>query len=330
MRPRSARLGDAQRQQAAQAVAEHDRRPRQTLRPGDDVVDIGGEVELAEIGRLGPVVAAQVERVTLPAARREIAQVALPQPRAAQLAVEHVQRLAPRAPLGQPRLDVQAAVADDALVLADRPRGAIGPVAWSPRPRDGRCSSRCRRCPSGERVEHEAGRGLGVEVGRLRRHELAGRGDGQRPGRRASGGGGTRRPRCPSLTAPRPRAASWVYDSRPSAVRPASLVPIIFVQGTRQHADVQPADQLPTLLPSTNCCARWRSTGSTDPPPRVHRPTTPACDDAAMAREQLVGARDGLGVDTCSRRASSRPLASATSVITRCHGARARPSECAL
>ena len=77
---------------------------------GDDVIDVGVEVELGEIGRLGPVVAAQVERVALPAARREVAQEALPQPRTAELAVEHVQRLATRAALGQPRLDVQAAV----------------------------------------------------------------------------------------------------------------------------------------------------------------------------------------------------------------------------
>src|SRR5688572_24439704 len=34
--------------------------------------------------------------------------------------MKHQQRLAPRTPLGQPRLDVQAALGDDTLVLADR------------------------------------------------------------------------------------------------------------------------------------------------------------------------------------------------------------------
>src|SRR3990172_11121848 len=48
----------------------------------------------------------------------------MPQPRATQLPVEQVERLAPRTPLGQPRLHVQAAFADDTLVLANRPVGA--------------------------------------------------------------------------------------------------------------------------------------------------------------------------------------------------------------
>ena len=73
---------------------------------------------------LAPVVAAQVQRVALPATRREVAQEAMPLPRAAQLPVEQVERLAARTAFGQPRLDVQAAFADDALVLADGPVGA--------------------------------------------------------------------------------------------------------------------------------------------------------------------------------------------------------------
>jgi hypothetical protein len=57
--------------------------------------------------------------MTFPAARREVAQIPVPQPRTTELPVEQVQRLAARATLGQPRLDVQAAVGNDALVLAD-------------------------------------------------------------------------------------------------------------------------------------------------------------------------------------------------------------------
>jgi hypothetical protein len=64
-------------------------------------------------------VVAQVEGVTLPAAAGEVVEVPLPDPRAAELAVDEQDRLAPRPPLGQPRFDVQAAVDDLDLVLAD-------------------------------------------------------------------------------------------------------------------------------------------------------------------------------------------------------------------
>ncbi len=73
-------VATAQRQQPAEAVAKHDRRSRHQVRAGDRVLGVGVEVELGKIGRLGPVVAAQVERVAFPAAWREVAQVALPQP----------------------------------------------------------------------------------------------------------------------------------------------------------------------------------------------------------------------------------------------------------
>ena len=114
-------LGRLERQQPAHAVADHHRLASQRLEPGDHVVHVGVEVELLEIVHIGPEVAAQVERVALPAALREVLQVALPQPRAAQLAVDEEERPPPRSALGQPRLDVEAALLDDDLVLAHRP-----------------------------------------------------------------------------------------------------------------------------------------------------------------------------------------------------------------
>ena len=104
----SRRSASLMRQQAAHAVADDDRRPAQRVVPGDGIVDVAVEVELLEVGRVGPEVRPQVEGVPLPAALREVLEVALPDPRAAQLAVEQVQRPATRASLGQPALDVQA------------------------------------------------------------------------------------------------------------------------------------------------------------------------------------------------------------------------------
>ena len=66
------------------------------------------------------MVVLEVEGVALPAATGEVAEVALPEPRAGQLAVDEQQRLPSRTALGQPRLDVHAAVVQLDLVLAHR------------------------------------------------------------------------------------------------------------------------------------------------------------------------------------------------------------------
>ena len=91
------------------------------LHRGDHVLGVGLDVERGRVRGLRPVVVAQVEGVALPAAAGEVVQVALPDPGAAELAVDEQERLAARAPLGQPGLDVQAALGQLDLVLADGP-----------------------------------------------------------------------------------------------------------------------------------------------------------------------------------------------------------------
>ena len=110
-------------QQAAQAVADDHRGATQGVEAGDRVVDIRVQVEHLEVGRVRPEMSPQVEGVPLPAALREVLEVALPDPRATQLAVEQVQRSATGAALRQPALDVQPALLDDDLVLAHRSAG---------------------------------------------------------------------------------------------------------------------------------------------------------------------------------------------------------------
>src|SRR5436190_1573171 len=63
---------------------------------------------------------AQVEGVALPATGREIAEIPLPGPRSGELAVEEQQRLPARAPLGQPRFDVEPSIEELDFVLPDR------------------------------------------------------------------------------------------------------------------------------------------------------------------------------------------------------------------
>ena len=114
-------LEGLEHQQAAQPVADDDRRRTEALHRGDDVLGVRADVERRRVGGLRPEVVAQVEGVALPAAAGEVVEVPLPDPRAAELAVDEQDRLAPRPPLGQPRFDVQAAVDDLDLVLADGP-----------------------------------------------------------------------------------------------------------------------------------------------------------------------------------------------------------------
>ena len=114
-------LGGLEREQPAHPVADDDGRRAEPLERRDDVLGVRVEREVGRVRGLRPVVVAQVQRVAFPAAAGEVAEVALPHPRAGQLAVDEQQRLAPRAPLGQPRLDVEAAIVQLDLVLADRP-----------------------------------------------------------------------------------------------------------------------------------------------------------------------------------------------------------------
>jgi hypothetical protein len=102
-------------------VADDDGRRPEPVQGRHDVLDVRVERELGRVRGRGPVVVAQVDRVALPAATREVAEVAFPQPRAGELAVDEEQWLAARAPLRQPGLDVDAAVVQLDLVLAHRP-----------------------------------------------------------------------------------------------------------------------------------------------------------------------------------------------------------------
>jgi hypothetical protein len=106
-------------------VADRHGRRAEAGERGDHVVDVDVERQLVRVGRAGPVVVLEVQGVAFPTARREVAEVALPQPRPGELAVDEQERLAARPPFRQPRLDVQAAVVELDLVLADRtPVGA--------------------------------------------------------------------------------------------------------------------------------------------------------------------------------------------------------------
>jgi hypothetical protein len=100
-------------------VADDDDPGAEPLDGRDDIVGVRVERERRRVGRLGPEVVAQVEGMPLPAATGEVAEVALPQPRAGQLAVEEQERSPAGPSLGQPRLDVQSALGELDLVLAD-------------------------------------------------------------------------------------------------------------------------------------------------------------------------------------------------------------------
>ena len=132
-------LDRLEHQEAAQAVADGHRRRAQPLEGRDHVLRVRLDVEGGRVGRLGPVVVAQVEGVALPAAAREVVQVALPDPGAAQLAVDEQERLPARAPLGQPGFDVEAPLRR----ARSRPCGRAGR-----RSRCGRGGGRRRRCRS--------------------------------------------------------------------------------------------------------------------------------------------------------------------------------------
>ena len=114
-------LGRLENEEAAQAVADRDGRRAQAVERRDDVLDVHVERQLRRVGRPRPMMVLEVERVALPAARREVPEIPLPEPRPGELAVDEQQRLAARPPFGQPRLDVQAPVVELDLVLADRP-----------------------------------------------------------------------------------------------------------------------------------------------------------------------------------------------------------------
>ncbi len=142
-------FGGLEREQAAHPVTDHDDAGAEPLEGADDVLGVGVERQRRRIGGLRPEVVAQVEGVALPAARGEVAEVALPDPRTGQLAVDEQQRLAARPPLGQPRLDVDAR----ARRARSRPCGRAG--RWL----GGTCA-RARICSgvvSGIKVHHSCG-----------------------------------------------------------------------------------------------------------------------------------------------------------------------------
>lgn len=100
-------------------MAHRDHGGAQPVQRGDHVLGVGLDVEGGRVRRLRPVVVSEVEGVPLPAAAREVMQVALPDPRPAELAVDEQERLAAGAALRQPGLHVQAAIDELDLVLAD-------------------------------------------------------------------------------------------------------------------------------------------------------------------------------------------------------------------
>src|SRR5262245_61064404 len=99
-------------------MTDRDDRGTKPVHRGADIIDEALEREVGGVRRLAPVVVAQIERVALPAAAGEIAKKPLPCPRPGELTVNEEQRLASRAALRQPRLDVQAALVQLDLVLA--------------------------------------------------------------------------------------------------------------------------------------------------------------------------------------------------------------------
>ena len=100
------------------------------------IADVGREVERLVVGRVRPVVAAQVHGMSLPAALREVLLVAMPDPGARQLTVDEEERLAAGPSFRQPRLDVDAAIEQVDLVLAHGP-GAGRPLDRPPDHVDG-------------------------------------------------------------------------------------------------------------------------------------------------------------------------------------------------
>ena len=72
-----------------------DRGASQRVVPRERVIEVALEVQLLEVGRVGPEVCPQVEGMPLPAALREVLEIALPDPLATQLTVQQVQRTSP-------------------------------------------------------------------------------------------------------------------------------------------------------------------------------------------------------------------------------------------
>ena len=135
-------FGRLEREQAAHPVADHDDPGAEPLERRDDVLRVGVERERRRVRGLRPEMVAQVERVALPAAGGEVAEVALPQPRAGELAMDEQERLATRAPLGQPRLDVDAR----ARRARSRPCGRAGRSSRGPGRGPGSAQASYRAC----------------------------------------------------------------------------------------------------------------------------------------------------------------------------------------
>ena len=113
-------LEGLERQQTAHAVADDDGVLAEAVDRGEDVVRVRFEGKGRGIGRLRVVVA---KREKPHSASREVAEEPFPQPGSGELAVQEQKRLAARSAFGQPGFDVQPALRELDLVLADRPCG---------------------------------------------------------------------------------------------------------------------------------------------------------------------------------------------------------------
>ena len=87
-------LSRLQGEKAAEPVTDDDRRLPEPDQARDDILDIGLERELGGIDRPRPEVVLEIEGVPLPAARGEVAEEPLPEPRAGQLTVHEQEWLA--------------------------------------------------------------------------------------------------------------------------------------------------------------------------------------------------------------------------------------------
>ena len=108
------------RGQRADPPSDEHGRPADVAQSDADVVRVVAHRRLVEIGDVAGEVAAQVDRVRLPAALGEIGGDLGPQPRASQRAVHEQQRWFAGAPLGLVGLDVDALGLDEDLVALDR------------------------------------------------------------------------------------------------------------------------------------------------------------------------------------------------------------------
>ena len=113
-------LGVHERGERADPPPDQHRRATDLPQRDADVVGVVAHRRVGQVGDVAGEVAAQVERVRLPAALGEVRGDLGPQPRAGQRAVHEEQRRLAAAPLGLVRLEVDALGLDEHLVALDR------------------------------------------------------------------------------------------------------------------------------------------------------------------------------------------------------------------